>query len=339
MIRTASASMVKAVSLAAVMSLTATSCVHEWPHGADSRMVSLHVSHSVDWTMHEIEVARAGSVQARYHLKVCEAGQPSHLVAEREFVRDDLTRADFVSALDLPPGKYDLWAWSDYADGESHKSLFFNSEDFTSIWYPDPYNGNNELRDAFRGAVTFSIDDNIDADYGIDVLLPMERPLARYEFISTDLAEFLENEISRGEQLAAGQGRPAPSRVDDIPLDKYRVKMIYTGYMPSEFNNYTNKPVNSKLGMSYDARVTKLNDDEARLGFDYVMVNGHESSIPVAMEVYDPDGVLIGRTNSIDVPTKRSQITVVRGKFLTSKASGGVGINPDFNGDYNIEIK
>lgn len=326
------------VILAAV-SVLASSCVHEWPEQAESRAVTLHVSHAMDWTHHEIEVARAGSTLARYHFKICAAGDPARMVAEREFVSDDLSRGDFTTDISLPAGDYDLWAWSDYADGDSQKSLFFNSEDFTSIWYPDPYNGNNELRDAFRGAVTFTIENTFDAGYHKDVELQMERPLARYEFISTDLAEFLENEISRGEQNAASQGRSAPSRVEDIPLESYRVKMIYTGYMPSEFNNFINKPVNSKLGMSYDAKITRLNDNEARLGFDYVMVNGHESSIPVAMEVYDPEGTLIGRSNPVDVPTKRSQVTVVRGKFLTSKATGGVGINPDFNGDYNIEIK
>ncbi|MCM1503568.1 MAG: hypothetical protein NC127_00020 [Muribaculum sp.] len=322
----------------AVGVLTA-SCVHEWPEHAQKRTVTLHVSHKLEWTQDQIEITRAGSTVARYHLKVCETGHTDRLVAESEFVRADLTRADFTTAIDLPVGCYDIWVWSDYADGESQKSLFFNSEDFSSVWYPDPYNGNNELRDAFRGASTVKVDDRLESDYEEHAELPLERPLARYEFISIDLAEFLENEISRGERLAAEQGRSAPSRVEDIPLDQYRVKMIYTGYMPSEFNVFTNKPVNSKLGMSYNASVTKLNDDEARLGFDHVMVNGHESSIPVAMEVYDPDGLLIGRTNAIEVPTKRSQVTVVRGRFLTSKASGGVGINPDFNGEYNIEIK
>ncbi len=326
-----------AIAVATVGPLTG-SCVHEWPEPAQSRNVAIHFTHKLEWTQDQLEITRAGSTVARYHLKVCESGKTERLVAESEFVRDDLTRGDFTTYISLPIGNYDIWVWSDYADGESQKSLFFNSEDFSSVWYPDPYNGNNELRDAFRGMSAVTVDDCLESDYVEYVELPLERPLARYEFISTDLAEFLENEISRGERLAAEQGRSAPSRVEDIPLDQYRVKMIYTGYMPTEFNVFTNKPINSKLGMSYDASVTKLNDDEARLGFDHVMVNGHESSIPVAMEVYDPDGVLIGRTNSIEVPTKRSQITVIRGRFLTSKATGGVGINPDFNGEYNIEI-
>ena len=45
-------------------------------------------------------------------------------------------------------------------------------------------------------------------------------------------------------------------------------------------------------------------------------------------------------TNPINVPIVRSKMTVVKGEFLTSKATGGVTINPSYDGDdYNIEIK
>ena len=68
------------------------------------------------------------------------------------------------------------------------------------------------------------------------------------------------------------------------------------------------------------------------------MVNGHESSVAVCMEVYDPDGELIGSTSTISVPTMRGRNTIVRGRFLTSQATGGVGIDPGFDGEYNIEL-
>ena len=34
----------------------------------------------------------------------------------------------------------------------------------------------------------------------------------------------------------------------------------------------------------------------------------------------------------------RGRNTIVRGRFLTSQATGGVGIDPGFNGEYNIEL-
>ena len=90
--------------------------------------------------------------------------------------------------------------------------------------------------------------------------------------------------------------------------------------------------------VSYDGSITQLDDGEALLSFDYVMVNGHESSIPVAVEIYDGK-TLIANTGAINVPIVRNRLTTVRGKFLTSRANEGVGIDPGFDGDFNIEIK
>ena len=32
--------------------------------------------------------------------------------------------------------------------------------------------------------------------------------------------------------------------------------MVYSGYMPSKFDNFQNKPVDSATGMSYDADIS-----------------------------------------------------------------------------------
>lgn len=69
---------------------------------------------------------------------------------EVEFTRDDITRGDFSTTIPLPPGDYKMVAWSDWAHRSSQKSYFFDSSDFANIAYTEPYNGNNELRDAFN---------------------------------------------------------------------------------------------------------------------------------------------------------------------------------------------
>ncbi len=339
-------------------------CVHEFPELGDAREVVLHVSHNVGWTYHEMTITRADrpayapvakDACARYHIKIYPRDNQSVVLYEHIFFVNDLTRSDFIRSISVPPGDYDLWVWSDYADIAGQNSYFFKSDDFSQIVYSEPYNGNNELRDAFRGMVQFSVRESMEESYREDVYVELERPLARYEFISTDLQEFITAEITRNEALgrdafgnpidksAAGSEEStkadlAESPATRFPIEQYHVKMVYSGYMPSVFNNFINKPVNSATGMSYDADIVKLNDKEARLGFDYVMVNGHESSVKVTLEVYDPKGQLVGRTNPIDVVTKRSMNTTVRGKFLTSQVSGGVGIDPDFTGSFNVPI-
>lgn len=319
----------QAVILLAILCVGFTSCVHEWPEtDGQMRQVRINVTHALTWDQLDILVSRGATAETsavRYHFKIYRNDDISAPVTESEFIRSDLRRDDFTTSVYLPAGDYTLYAWSDLADATTSKSHFFDSSDFSTISYCEPYNGNNELRDAFRGVTSFHIDDNTDYNYCVEASLPLERPLARYEFISTDLTEFLKNESSR--------------KMNAPGLDSYRVRMIYTGYMPSTFNNITDKPVDSRTGMSYDAHITLLNGSEARLGFDHVMVNGTESSVAVAMEIYDPENRLIGQVSTINVPTRRSRNTTVRGRFLTSPATGGVTIGPGFNGDYNIEIK
>ena len=75
------------------------------------------------------------------------------------------------------------------------------------------------------------------------------------------------------------------------------------------------------------------------LGYDYIFVNGSETTLAISVEVYNRDGELMSSTNPINVPIVRSKMTVVKGEFLTSKATGDITINPGYDGeDYNIEI-
>ena len=80
-----------------------------------------------------------------------------------------------------------------------------------------------------------------------------------------------------------------------------------------------------------------LNDNEAVVGFDLFFINGLQSTIRVALDIYDPDGERIAGFPSLDVPVWLSTITLVKGNFLTTKASGGVGIDPGFDGEFNIK--
>ena len=102
---------------------------------------------------------------------------------------------------------------------------------------------------------------------------------------------------------------------------------------------FTDKPIDSRTGVSFDSKIPPTESGEASLGFDYVMVNGVESFVSVIVAVYDTDGQLMVTSDAGKVPTKRNWHTIVRGKFLTQTANSGVGIDPGFDGEWNIEIK
>ncbi len=333
------------LAICATLLTLATSCVHEFPENDyPKRDITLTIKHLQEWTETEMVITRqeAEATICRYHIKAYPAGHDDIHVAEFVFFHSDLDRNDFTVNIQLSEGDYDLYCWSDYAGAEAQLSYFFDSSEFHNIIYAEPYNGNNELRDAFRGQVSFTVESTLKAEYHQDVELVLERPFARYEFRASDISDFVDREVTRGNLSRGDQPSDTPPASIETRLpniNQYRVKMIYSGYMPSKFDNFLNRPVDSSTGMSYDAKIAVLSEEEARLGFDHVMVNGHESSVAVAMEIYDPDGELIGRTNTINVPTKRGRNTIVRGRFLTSMASGGVGIDPSYDGEFNVQIR
>ena len=91
--------------------------------------------------------------------------------------------------------------------------------------------------------------------------------------------------------------------------------------------------------MSFTNRMYTENEMEMTLGYDYIFVNGTETTLAISVEVFTRYGELMSSTNPINVPIVRSKMTVVKGEFLTSKATGGITINPGYDGDdYNIEI-
>lgn len=232
----------------------------------------------------------------------------------------------------LPKGKYRFLAWADYVKPGTLIDLFYNTSNWAEISISKKdYIGCDNRRDAFRGESP-QICSIPDEELHI---VPMERPLAKYRFVSTDFDLFLQNQ---------GYSMLPPAEGSDIPQapnfdpDNYYIMMRYTGYLPCAFSNYTNRPSNSEVGFSYRGDFTPIGGNEVELSFDYVFVNGKEAMVDVAIDIYSKDGELLASSPSISVPLKRSKLTTVRGTFLTSKSSGSVGVNPDFNGEYNIII-
>lgn len=70
-----------------------------------------------------------------------------------------------------------------------------------------------------------------------------------------------------------------------------------------------------------------------------MFVNGSETKVSVSVEVYDVDGERLSSFKPVDVPLVRSKLTTIKANFLTSDAAGGVSVDPDYDGEFNIEIR
>ncbi len=268
------------------------------------------------------------------------ATSPDTVITE---TKSDITDLNHSMVLRLKPGTYKFLVWTDYVAHNSMADLYYRVANFKEVVYTsaEDYVGNNDYRDAFRGekdaAVTYVA--NGDGSTPSATVI-MERPLAKYKFISTDLEEFLAMVVRRraGQPSAPLSRQELIDAIKKINLADFRVEFRYTGFMPCSFNVWSNMPNDSWTGITFSSRLTSISESESLMGFDYVLVNGKESSVSVAVYVYDVNGDLLSNSQSIDVPLKRNKLTIVRGRFLTSRASGGVGIVTKFDGEYDYQV-
>jgi hypothetical protein len=109
--------------------------------------------------------------------------------------------------------------------------------------------------------------------------------------------------------------------------------------MPSAYSIFTDKPVDSKTNVIFKSTISQLTNTEASLGFDYVFTNGKESEVYIQIEILNKDEERLSFTKPIKVPIKRSYHTIITGQFLTANASGGIYVNPEYDGDYNVILR
>lgn len=333
----------KALTVALATAIGASSCVHQYPEEiTEDYELVFTVLQDTQWLPdYDMFLTREGegSLAIRYDFRVYPKGNTTYPVKEFTIVKEDLTRADYTTTVMLPEGEFDIYCWSDYCTVADGAPIYYDDSNFGAITYIKPYEGDTELRDAFRGVTTVKVEA---PDYFEPVpsegTITLSRPVARYRIYSIDLEDFIDHEVTRGKlmppsEVAAGANAARYARLQD-----YVVKVIYPLYMPAVFDNFSNNPIDSWTGISFTGSMVQASQEEALLAFDYVYVNGEESGVQVMIEVYDPDGMLIARSSTMTIPTKRNRTTNVYGKFLTTLRSDGVGINPDFDGEYNIEL-
>lgn len=256
---------------------------------------------------------------------------------------------DYVTSVTIPEGDYKILVWADYVAEGTTTDRYYSTDDFSQLELltadadgnPLAHSGCNNYRDAFRGELLVSVtgegqllDFNTRQPLN-PARVPMNRPMARYHFITTDLGDFISKLRSHTDTPADALDHPAAAP----DLNDYTVRFRYSGYMPSAYNAHTDKPVDSRLGVSYTGSLRQIDAHEAELGFDYVLVNGTQTSVKVAVDILDRrSGKTIASTDPIEVPLQRNRYTVVKGHFLTATAGGGIGIDPGFFDDFNIEI-
>jgi len=290
------------------------------------------------WTYKDIvtesRATHAGDPQStqRYIIAVYRANDNNLPARTYTIYRNDPTRSQFTTTIHAPTGDCELRIWSDNSTAETY---YYDVTDFKAITYAPRYTGSDRGKNAFQGYCPVSVPAGVVDNVPVNASVTLHSPLTAYAFISNDISEFLKTEMQRrnGVTKSGETIHPEASHLAD-----YVARVSYTGYLPSVYNHFSDKPVDAATGVTYTCGLEMTTDGDALICFDQFFINGSESGVSVAFEIFDPTGTLVASVPAINIPVARSRCTIVRGAFLTSKAQGGVGVNPIFDGQYNIRI-
>lgn len=312
----------KFMLLASLCVLT-SGCVHEFPEFSGAREFAFSITHDSRWNEVDFDIKSKtrsdGEWRSRYLFKVFPAGVNKIPSYEYEYISDDSDVRDFSIPMQLPQGDWDVYVWGDKVRDDFR---FHNASGFEAIRYTGDYHGAHDMRETFEGMTSVSIGANgmmRDDVYGIT----LHRPQGKYVFIATNLREFTEQTL----------------KGDINSLEDYSIVGIYPLFMPSAYNLFTKRIIDSSRGITYNNVITPIDDDNALLAFDHVFMNDGENAVQVQIALQAPDGSLHSLTSTLTIPIRRSQTTIVRGDFLKlPSGSGGVKIDITFSGEFNIEI-
>ena len=293
--------------------------VHEWPHEVEQPElpkypITLHLNYDTELPIHQIveyETRANDDHDVRYTLEVY------------KIINEYLSKKELVLREELTEGKYAFHLWTDYVEAGSTSDRYYNADDFSAIVITK-HEGNNDYRDAFVGHLTAEVTAET-----TDLSISNNRPLAKFKFISTDLDEFIEEAL----ELKRKNGQEVDGDDDTtrgIDVSEYKIVIQYSQNMPSEYDHFLDIPVDITPNVRFESKINVISETEAELGFDYVFTNNSDFPTPITLVVYDKEGNSVAAVNDIAVPLHRGKLTIVRGRFLSQQASGGIGIDPSF---------
>lgn len=267
------------------------------------------------------------------------------------FTKSDLSNLDYTAPLYLNEGSYRFAVWCDYVSAGSTEDKYYDTSNFVEVILKnkDKHSGNNPFRDVFKGHTTATVTNPAyytgEALKRIDnqATVEMSRPVGKVQFISTDVEEFLTriaNIMQQQGLLSAPLDKNSINALlQSLDLSQFKVIVKYDLNMPCSYDMIYDKMADSWRDMSFESGLKRINDTEMSLGFDYVFVDDFGTTLNMSVEVYNNQGELMSRSKSVPIPIVPGKLTTVRGEFLTSIATGGVGINPGYEGDdYNRDI-
>lgn len=314
-------------------------CIHEYPQeaGGTSVQVNLTLEAEIDFELplygnfSRSTRTATDNLRRRFIVDVYRNGkvmEEKRIVTTRAELTDDGSYIIPVS-LQLAAEVYTLVVWSDYVATPAGEDLHFSTGQLTGVALNDAYHPDHLQRETFCASQTADLTAYAGAPGAeIRLRIPLKRPQARFKIVSTDAGEFLSAVQTRKGGKASGS------------LDDYRVRVSYEYFFPTAYNVMDDALCGSSAGIGFTVPCSIAADGkgECELAGDFVFAGTEDSYVSLALEVLDDRDAVISRVTGVQVPCRQGCLTVVSGKFLTTLMRPGIGIDTDYEGEFNITI-
>ena len=295
--------------------------------GVDPTAVTLNLNLAMNLSLAEnapITITRASETKYLRRF-IVEAYLDRQVAARQTVYEEDFNRASLSVSMKLHARNYRILVWADYVNAETpEQGLVYDAKNLAFILPAGKYIGNSRYKDVFAASAMADLT-SFRNHWGAETSLDVElyRPVARYELVAKDVATFL-NKLSTG----------------GLKGESFTARVKYSDYLPTGYNLWDDVPKNSLMYMEYKVAFERPADGtkDLQLGFDYVLTDAGETvPIPVELEILNEKNEVLART-AFRIPCERGKNTTVRGNFLTSDINGGIGIDPDYDGDLEVDL-
>ena len=346
----------KKIALLLIVLAATVSCVHEWPVPAPANVI-LHLNFEGELpqgpTMDFTTKADApDNYDLRYIIEVYpETGDGKYdqdtPYARYVYSKADISSLDSTITLNIMEGKYLFRVWADYVDNGSLEDKYYNADRFKYVKLLGrnenlPHTANTDYRDAFTGYTEIEVIRFGPKHPPVEGRIKMKRPVSKVVIITTDLDIWKTKVlVNMYESMLQGSKAGETGNVElptTVNLDDYVVKIHYPIYMPNAYNLIEDNTAWSDQDVTFESKLIQLNKEEASMGFDYVFAKPIDPRVDIAVSLHTKDGVQLARSQNMTIILEQGKVTTVKGSFLLEKSDGGVSINPDFEGEFNITI-
>lgn len=318
-----------------------SSCVHEYPQypGVNPTAVDLSITLDTDPSVTEGSVLagrKSGEASCMYFVvEIYEGGFEGEPVVRRELaVRcadDGSSQVRFTET--LPAGDYKVAAFAACAEDIYGGGCMYDVDDLSAITFRNPeYEGALDLKECYDAR--FDIRLSSDLWYqAVEVQRTLTSPMGRLEIVSTDAEEFL----TKAQGMPSAGPQP-PFVMDESNWEEYRVRWDYVLYFPVGYNVLAGLPNKAETRVSFTSGIEPVSEGSVLLGYDYVFVNGEQTSVSVTLSLLDGEGELINTYSGLQATLYKGRTTVIYGEYLTQNRGSGIGIDPGFDGNIDITL-